>query len=249
MYIDFSDDWGEPSEAEFQPLLDFENEILLEAPHKQGVMLYTVQRYRLYKQKYKDFRDYCKLALGRSHFYCKKIIQAAQVCLELIKSKFKILPTSVSQALPLVKFAKVDEYGESQLQDKWQTVLDGFPAQSITAAKIAETLDENPEDRAKQVRIGGQAYQLLQKKAIEAGLTVSQYLEKLISGSGEPPEEQPLEGEGEGTELTPEKEEICDRAEAYIKSKSKKRGFAIRVRSKSYQISDKNRSDTLSDSS
>ncbi|TAE93552.1 MAG: hypothetical protein EAZ60_26625, partial [Oscillatoriales cyanobacterium] len=215
----------------------------------QGVMLYTVQRYRLYKQKYKDFRDYCKLALGRSHFYCKKIIQAAQVCLELIKSKFKILPTSVSQALPLVKFAKVDEYGESQLQDKWQTVLDGFPAQSITAAKIAETLDENPEDRAKQVRIGGQAYQLLQKKAIEAGLTVSQYLEKLISGSGEPPEEQPLEGEGEGTELTPEKEEICDRAEAYIKSKSKKRGFAIRVRSKSYQISDKNRSDTLSDSS
>ncbi|MCC3460043.1 MAG: hypothetical protein JGK33_10265 [Microcoleus sp. PH2017_11_PCY_U_A] len=33
MYIDFSDDWGEPSEAEFQPLLDFENEILLEAPH------------------------------------------------------------------------------------------------------------------------------------------------------------------------------------------------------------------------
>ncbi|MCC3542463.1 MAG: hypothetical protein JGK21_19295 [Microcoleus sp. PH2017_22_RUC_O_B] len=72
MYIDFSDDWGEPSEAEFQPLLDFENEILLEAPHndisiltqrikrsfldyvRQGVMLYTVQRYRLYKQKYKD---------------------------------------------------------------------------------------------------------------------------------------------------------------------------------------------------
>ncbi|MCC3411075.1 MAG: hypothetical protein JGK24_12425 [Microcoleus sp. PH2017_29_MFU_D_A] len=84
MYIDFSDDWCEPSEAEFQPLLDFENEILGEAPHndislltqrikrsfldyvRQGIMLYTVQRYRLYKQKYVDFAEYCKLALGRS---------------------------------------------------------------------------------------------------------------------------------------------------------------------------------------
>ncbi|MCC3586682.1 hypothetical protein [Microcoleus sp. PH2017_30_WIL_O_A] len=70
---DFSDNWCEPPEAEFQPLLDFENEILGEAPHndisllterikrsfldyvRQGIMLYTVQRYRLYKQKYVDF--------------------------------------------------------------------------------------------------------------------------------------------------------------------------------------------------
>ncbi|MCC3451861.1 MAG: hypothetical protein JGK04_31225 [Microcoleus sp. PH2017_39_LGB_O_B] len=269
MYIDFSDDWCEPSEAEFQPLLDFENEILGEAPHndislltqrikrsfldyvRQGIMLYTVQRYRLYKQKYVDFAEYCKLALGRSHFYCKKIIQAAQICLELIKSKFKILPTSVAQALPLLKFAKVDEYGHSELQDKWQTVVDGFPPELITAAKISETLDENPEDRAKQVRIGGKAYQLLQKKAAAAGMAVSKYLEMLI-GDTEPPDEKLPEGKGEGTELTPEKEEICDRAEAYIKSKSKKRGFAIRVPSKSYQKAisgKKNRSDKVSDSS
>ncbi|MCC3586683.1 hypothetical protein [Microcoleus sp. PH2017_30_WIL_O_A] len=177
--------------------------------------------------------------------------------MELIKSKFKILPTSVAQALPLLKFAKVDEYGHSELQDKWQTVVDGFPPELITAAKISETLDENPEDRAKQVRIGGKAYQLLQKKAAAAGMAVSKYLEMLI-GDTEPPDEKlpegKGEGEGEGTELTPEKEEICDRAEAYIKSKSKskKRGLAIRVRSKSYQKAisgKKNRSDKVSDSS
>jgi hypothetical protein len=84
------------------------------------------------------------------------------------KSKFKILPTSVAQALPLIKFAKVDEYGDSQLQDKWQTVLENFPPQNITAAKIAEVLDEN-EDRAKQICIGGKAYQLLQKKPQQRG--------------------------------------------------------------------------------
>jgi predicted DNA binding CopG/RHH family protein len=258
---DFSDNWCEPPEEEFQPLLDFENEILGEAPHndislltqrikrsfldyvRQGIMLYTVQRYRLYKRQYKDFAEYCKLALGRSPFYCKKIIQAAQVCLELIRSKFKILPTSVAQALPLVKFAKVDEYGGSELQNKWQTVLDGLPPEQITAVKIAETLDENPEDRAKQVRVSGKAYQLLQQKAAAAGMAVSNYLEMLIGGS-EPPDDEPPDEEE--TELTAEKEEICDRAEAYVKTQPTRRGFAT-----NYQKAIKSpiRSDQVSDSS
>ncbi|MCC3544859.1 MAG: hypothetical protein JGK21_32070, partial [Microcoleus sp. PH2017_22_RUC_O_B] len=84
------------------------------------------------------------------------------------------------------------------------TVLDGLPPESITAAKIAETLDENPEDRAKQVRIGGKAYKLLQKKAIEAGLTVSQYLEKLIGGDELP---------DEGTEPTDEEDGCSGRSD------------------------------------
>ncbi|MFB8795918.1 MAG: hypothetical protein U7126_17260 [Microcoleus sp.] len=99
----------------------------------------------------------------------------------------------------------------NQLADKWQTVLDGFPDHQITAAKIQETLDENPEDRAKQVRIGGKAYQILEQKAAAAGMTVSKYLEMLIGGT-EPPDEEPPDDEycGEGEELTPEKEEILD---------------------------------------
>lgn len=252
---DFLDSWHGSTESEYQSLLDFESEISSESPHndiasitqsirqsfldyvRQGIMLDTVKRYRLYKRQYSDFAEYCKNALGRSHFYCKKIIQAAQVTLELIKTGFKILPTSVAQALPLLKFAKIDEYGGNQLADKWQTVLDGFPPQLITAAKISETLDENPEDKAKQVRIGGKAYQILQEKATAAGLSVSKYLELLISGEelpdGEPPEEEPPENEG--VALTAEKERICDRAEAYAKFQS--------------QAPRANRSDKVSDSS
>ena len=266
---DFNDIFWEPPESEFQPLLDFQNEVLNEVPHndislltqrikrsfldyvRQGIMLEAVCRYRLYKRSYRDFAEYCKLGLGRSPFYCKRIIEAAQVCLRLIRANFKILPTSVAQALPLVKFAKVDEYGDSQLQDKWQAVLENFPPQNITAAKIAETLDENPEDRAKQIRIGGKAYQLLQKKAIDAGMTVSKYLEMLITG--EPPEDELPPDDDEGVELTPEKEAICDRAEAFIKKAkpAKRRGFAIKKLSKSYHdaISASGRSDQVSDSS
>jgi hypothetical protein len=266
---DFNDIFGEPPETEFQALLDFESEVSCEAPHndiaeltkslklsfldyvRQGIMLHTVRRYRLYKQQYRDFAEYCKLALGRSHCYCKKIIQAAQVCLQLIKSNFKILPTSVAQVLPLVKFAKIDAYGDSQLGDKWQTVLDGFPDHQITAAKIQETLDENPEDRAKQVRIGGKAYQLLQQKALAAGMSVSKYLEMLIGG--EPPDDEPPDDElrnDQDTELTSEQEEICNEVEAFIKTKSViNRGFGIKSLSKSHQKAGKlNRAGEVPDS-
>jgi hypothetical protein len=265
---DFSDELWEPPEAEFQPLLDFQDEILNAIPHndialltqrikrsfldyvRQGIMLDAVRRYRLYKRSYRDFAEYCKLALGRSPFYCKRIIQAAEICLRLIKAKFKILPTSVSQALPLVKFAKVDEYGQSELQQKWQTVLDEFPPQNITANKIQETIDENPEGRAKQVRIGASAYILLQKRAAAAGMAISKYLEMLIGGT-EPPDEEPPDEE-QTTELTAEQEQICDRAEAFIKkAKPAKRGFAIKKLSRCHQkaIRPANRSDQVSDSS
>lgn len=265
---DFNDIFWEPPETEFKPLLDFENEVLSEVPHndislltqrikrsfldyvRQGIMLEAVCRYRLYKRSYRDFAEYCKNALGRSPSYCKRIIQAAQICLQLIKSKFKILPTSVSQALPLLKFAKVDEYGESQLEDKWQTVISEHRPEAITVIKIQETLDENPEGRAKEVRICGSAYLLLQKKAAAAGMAVSKYLEMLI-GNSEPPDDEPPNDEEE-TELTPEKREICDRAEAFVKkAKPARRGFAIKKLSRCHQkaISSPNRSDQVSDSS
>ena len=268
----FNDIFWETPETVFQPLLDFEREISDEVPHndisvltndiklsfvdyvRQGIMLEAVRRYRLYKRQYKDFAEYCKLALGRSHYYCKKIIQASQVCLELIKSKFTTLPTSIAQASQLVKFAKIDAYGQNQLADKWQTVLDGFPDHQITAAKIQETLDENPEDRDKQVRIGGKAYQLLEQKAAAAGMTVSKYLEILIGGT-QPPDEEPPDDKycGEVEELTPEKEEILDDLEkswVEAKPKSDYRGFGIKPSSKSHQKSGKlDRADQASDSS
>lgn len=265
---DFLDDCWQPPESEFQPLLDFESEISRAVPHndislltqrikrsfldyvRQGIMLDAVHRYRLYKRQYRDFADYCKLALGRSPLYCKKIIQAAQICLNLIKSKFKILPTSVSQALPLLKFAKVDEYGESLLQDRWQTVLDGFPPEDITAAKIQEVLDENPDGRAKQVRVSGKAYELLVKKAAEAGMTTREYLEMLIGGT-EPPDNEP-DGDGEPTELTAEQAEICDQVEASFARRQKPKrvtGFGSKTLSTCPQKAINIRSDKASDSS
>ena len=270
---DFNDIFWEPPETEFQPLLDFENEVLQEAPHndvalltqrikrsfldyvRQGIMLDAVRRYRLYKRSYRDFADYCKNALGRSPFYCKRIIQAAQICLQLIKSKFKILPTSVAQALPLLKFAKVDEYGESQLEDKWQTVIDEHRPEAITAIKIQETLDENPEGRLHQVRIKKDTYALLVKKAAAAGLSFSELLDRIADEYNPQDIEEP-------TIHTPEQEEILDQLDAEFQKdavgaigktdKPARRGFAIKKLSRCHQKainSPEVRSDRESDSS
>jgi len=266
---DFSDELWEPPEAEFQPLLDFQNEILSAIPHndislltqrikrsfldyvRQGIMLDTVRRYRLYKRQYRDFAEYCKLGLGRSPFYCKRIIQAAEICLRLIKAKFKILPTSVAQALPLAKFAKVDEYGDSPLEDKWQTVLGQFPPENITAAKIAETVDENPPE-LKQVRIKKDTYALLAKKAAAAGLSFSELLDRIADEYNPQDTEEP-------TTHTPEQEAILDQldaefqkdsaVEAIGKTDKPVAGLAIKQQAIKKLLLRPNRSDQVSDSS
>jgi hypothetical protein len=269
---DFNDTFWEPPETEFQPLLDFENEVLNEVPHndislltqrikrsfldyvRQGIMLDAVRRYRLYKRQYRDFAEYCKLALGRSPFYCKRIIQAAEICLRLIKAKFKILPTSVAQALPLVKFGKLDEYGCSPLEDKWQTVLGNFPPENITALKIAETVDENPPE-LQQVRvpIKKDTYALLAKKAAAAGLSFSELLDRIADEYNPQDTEDP-------TTHTPEQQEILDQLDAEFQKNSAVEaigktdkpvaGFAIKQQAiKKLSRCHANKSDQVSDSS
>ncbi|MEG4066236.1 hypothetical protein QUA42_02590 [Microcoleus sp. Pol11C2] len=221
----FLDNWIEPLEGEYQPLLDFEEAIQNQSPFhnldsltseikrgfldyvRQGIMLHTIRRYRLYKDKFKDFKSYCEQGLGRQHFYCKQIIKAASVCLRLIKSGFKILPNCVAQALPLVKFATVDQYGESPLESKWREVVEVVPQEKISAVTIAEIIDENPEPRLQQVRIKKDTYAILAKKAAAAGLSFVEFLDRIADEYNPPEDDEP-------TEHTPEQLEILDQLDA-----------------------------------
>jgi hypothetical protein len=268
---DFNDVFWEPPETEFQPLLDFESEILDEGKFadvesltkeikkgfldyvRQGIMLQTIRRFRLYKDKFKDFKTYCEQGLGRQHFYCKQIIKAADICLRLIKSGFEILPNCVAQATTLGKYAAVDKYGDSPLQSKWQEVVDTVPKERISAVTIAETIDENPEPRLQQVRIKKDTYALLAKKAAAAGLSFSDLLDRIADEYNPQDTEEP-------TIHTPEQEEILDQldaefqkdvVEAIGKTDKPVAGFGIKKLSPCHQkaISHPNRSDQVSDSS
>jgi hypothetical protein len=217
----FDDIFWAPPEGEYQPILDFEEAIQIQSPFhnldsltgeikrgfldyvRQGIMLHTIRRYRLYKERFKDFKAYCEQGLGRQHFYCKQIIKAASICLRLIKSGFKILPNCVAQAIPLVKFAAVDAYGDSPLESKWQEVVDVVPKERISAVTIAETVDENPEPRLQQVRMKKSTYAILAKKAAAAGLSFVEFLDRIADEYNPRDDEEP-------TVHTPEQLEILD---------------------------------------
>jgi hypothetical protein len=219
------DEWAPLPGAEYQPLLDFESEIQDEGKFanfdlltieikrgfldyvRQGIMLHTIRRFRLYKDKFKDFKTYCEQGLGRQHFYCKQIIKAADICLRLIKSGFKILPNCVAQAISLVKYVAVDQYGDSPLVSKWQEVVSTVPKERISAVTIAETVDENPELRLQQVRIKKDTYALLAKKAAAAGLSFSELLDRIADEYNPQDTEEP-------TTHTPEPEVILDKLDA-----------------------------------
>jgi hypothetical protein len=258
--------------GEYQPLLDFESEILDEGKFadvdfltveikrgfldyvRQGIMLHTIRRFRLYKDKFKDFKTYCEQGLGRQHFYCKQIIKATDICLRLIKSGFEILPNCVAQATALGKYAAVDKYGDSPLQSKWQEVVDTVPKEKISAVTIAETIDENPEPRLQQVRIKKDTYALLAKKAAAAGLSFSELLDRIADEYNPQDTEEP-------TIHTPEQEEILDQLDAEFqkdvveangKTDKPVAGFDIKKLSRSYQKAitrPTGRSDGESDSS
>jgi hypothetical protein len=238
-YLDFLDELP-PESACWQPIFDFAQEISAENPYnnlesltaqikegfldycKQGIMLQTVRRYRLYKAKYKDFAEYCDKELGRSAHYCRKIIEAAEVTLALIRNGFEILPKCVAQALPLKKFVQkgVLFTETDELCNNWQSIIDSLPENQITASKIADALDENPEGSNKQVSIKGKTHKILQQKAAAAGMSVSKYLEKLIAGEEEPEPDEASVAVEPSQELTLEQEATLEAAEAYIASQS-----------------------------
>ncbi|MEG3896291.1 MULTISPECIES: hypothetical protein [unclassified Microcoleus] len=237
------------------PLLDFEEEIQNQSPFhdldyltgeikrgfldyvRQGIMLDAIRKLRLYKDKFKTFKTYCEQALGRQYFYCTQIIKSAGICLRLIKAGFEILPSCVAQVVPLFKHAVTDQYGECLLQEKWQEVVDVIPKERITAVTIAETVDNNPNLRLKQIRIKTDTYALLTKKAAAAGLSISEFLARLVDEYNPRNLEQPAEH-------TPEQEEILDQLDAEFKkpakqqtsnsaqNKVKSKGFGVKVEPK-----------------
>jgi len=221
------DEWAQLPGAEYQPLLDFESEIQDEGKFadvdfltkeikrgfldyvRLGIMLHTIRRFRLYKEKFKDFKIYCEQGLGRQHFYCKQIIKATDICLRLIKSGFKILPNCVAQAIPLLKYAAVDQYGDSPLVSKWQEVVDTVPKERISAVSIAETIDENPELRLQQIRIKKDTYARLVNKALDAGLSLSELFDR-VADEYNPQDDQHNPQDIEEPTTHPDQQEILD---------------------------------------
>jgi hypothetical protein len=149
---------------------------------KAGICLEKVQYLKLWKQKFRSFKEYCESALGKTLSYAKRIMEAARVCEQLILGGFEILPVCEAQARPLVKFASIDPTGHSELAEKWQQVLDASGGK-ITAELVKAVVDgESVKAGGVKMQVDRDIYDALEAKAKMAGLTPQQLLKKLVEG-------------------------------------------------------------------
>lgn len=148
-------------------------------------------RYIAYFNKYRDrgfrtFKQYCQRYAKITDGYAKKLIQAADVAINLIKAGYKQIPTCFSQAAPLIKFNTIDRGGNSPLGEQWDKVLDYAGAVNkgrVTATVVKDVLECNTGKSRISVGLNPEELELLEKKSAEAGLTKQEFLRQLLKGN------------------------------------------------------------------
>lgn len=134
--------------------------------------------------RFRSFQEWCEIALGRSHWQINRLIEAAQVVINLARAGFTFLPQNEAQARHLVKLSPDEQV------EKWDEILRSFPHHRITASAIAEIVTGQTA-KPYRIEIDSDTYETLARKATEAGLTPKELLKKLIEGSDLEPETNP----------------------------------------------------------
>lgn len=151
-----------------------------------GWLIKRIFHYRLWRGLAKSTHDFCDRFLGISLGYAKLLIKAAEVTIALAQSGFTTLPQCASQAAVLIPFNTVDQYGDSPLAEKWQTVLDYAKntAQRITTnvVKAAVTPEEKQTISKKFPK---ELWKQIEAAAARVGKSPEQYLADLVEADQE----------------------------------------------------------------
>ena len=171
---------------------------------RNGLIGFKIKFFKLYEKTHKSFQDFCEKALGMSHWYMNRLMEAARVVLKLALNGFTTLPTCEAQARPLVKLHDDD------LCDKWEEVIDTIPAHKITTERIKEVLGE-PSSLA-FIRVSKELKAKLEVKAGTYHMNLQKYLDAIcedeIESSTEEVDEEQIKHWQEDLEnLTQEYEE------------------------------------------
>ena len=146
-----------------------------------GLIAQWVTRYKIWKDKFKDWKDFCRSGLGKDPWKVKKLIEHSQVMVELAEDGFDVLPTNQSQVDKLLVCA--NKLG-CLISEAWEKVIDTLPEHSITANSIGEILGfpaENVNHRL-PLNLAG----ILAREANERSLSINEMLEEDYGTATEP---------------------------------------------------------------
>lgn len=143
---------------------------------KLGVQLYQVKYYRLYKNEYKSFKDYCEKAVYYPIWRANQVIDSANVAIKLIKLGFNIIPQNEAQARLLIKL------NEEQLIEKWQEVLNTYEPYKITANRIERIVFGEQSLKKGILKLPIKVITQIEFKALENGMSAGDLITKMMSG-------------------------------------------------------------------
>jgi len=149
---------------------------------KAGVLLDRVCITRAYKDKFKDWQDFCENAIYKSKQMVRRTINAAKIVMVLVKAGFQILPSCISQAERLQRYFEPEADSlQTTLIEKWQQVIDRLPVRSINANSIDEELGHMKKNR-KRITIDPETDKRLDNIALnrETSTSKAEVIEELI---------------------------------------------------------------------
>ncbi len=146
---------------------------------RSGLMAHKVKYLKIYKKQYKSFENFCKNAIGVTHWQVNRWIDGARVTLELIAHHHTVLPKNEAQCRELSSF-----YGE-YLDDTWSKVINSMPEHQISAKTIKQVIAEQQEpkeidDPSVKVEMSVDAYCAMREEAREQGYSCREYLDQLF---------------------------------------------------------------------
>ena len=150
---------------------------------RKGLLAFKIKAFKLYKSQFNSFEQFCKQALGVTHWQINRTIIAARVVLELINHGFEVLPQNEAQCRELSK------YVGSELVRVWESVIAEIPPHRITAKSIEEFLHpetEIDEEETTVIKLPNKLYVYIWKEALDRGLSIVGLLRETFMPDVEP---------------------------------------------------------------
>ncbi len=163
-----------------------------------GLIAQWVTRNRMWQKKFSSWKDFCLKGLGRDPWKIKKLIEHAEIMVDLTQYGFEVLPSNQSQVEKLYQCA--NKLG-CLLHEAWSKVVSQLPERFITADAIAETLGFASKNVNK--RMDRELAAHLEQEASEQGLTLNEMLRRdygLDVGEDELEDDEVAEPEPEAIE-------------------------------------------------
>jgi hypothetical protein len=175
---------------------------------KFGLILEKIRNQSWWKkcsEKFLDFRSFCQMKVNLNIWQANQAIVCARLAIRLVGLGFTELPRNASQAFKLAKLSDCD------LGRIWGDILKNYQGHKITAMAIESAIDPDKQSKVTTLRLPTGLVDVIAEQAMNAGLSIQDYLTQITDPSSE---DEPIEpSEASSIEVNDAMLAILDRVE------------------------------------